>query len=204
MLKQTFMSLVGNYSDNIQLSEKLWLEIEKHYSQKSRHYHTLGHLENLYIQLEKVKDQIVNQDVLLFSLYYHDVIYKTTSKNNERKSAELATDRLKDINYPPDKIAQVNETILATASHSISTNNDINLFTDADLAILGQDGTTYQNYCHQIRREFSIYPDFVYKPGRKKVLQHFLNMERIYKTDYFFHLYESAALENIQKELETL
>jgi predicted metal-dependent HD superfamily phosphohydrolase len=50
----------------------------------------------------------------------------------------------------------------------------------------------------------TIFPDFVYKPGRKKVLLHFLAMERIFKTDYFFHKFELLAKQNLQKELEML
>jgi predicted metal-dependent HD superfamily phosphohydrolase len=39
---------------------------------------------------------------------------------------------------------------------------------DADLSILGKDLDTYLAYTKMIRKEYSIYPDFLYKPGRKK------------------------------------
>lgn len=34
-------------------------------------------------------------------------------------------------------------------------------------------------------REYSIYSNVVYNSGRKKVLNHFLTMNRIFKTDFF-------------------
>jgi len=60
------------------------------------------------------------------------------------------------------------------------------------------------HYYKNARKEYAIFPDFVYKPGRKKVLLHFLAMERIFKTDYFFHKFEMQAKQNLQKELEML
>ena len=67
-----------------------------------------------------------------------------------------------------------------------------------------QEQVLYDTYCQQVRKEYSIYPDFLYKPGRKKVLEHFLNMERIFKTTYFFDLYEAQARENLRRELSSL
>jgi len=63
---------------------------------------------------------------------------------------------------------------------------------------------TYQAYTRQIRQEYHIYPDLLYKPGRKKVLQHFLKMPAIYVTPAFRDLYETTARQNIQAELNTL
>lgn len=94
--------------------------------------------------------------------------------------------------------------ILATKLHEISQDNDTNYFIDADLAILGRGQYEYQKYTEQIREEYSIYPDFMYNNGRKKALQHFLQMDAIYKTDYFFEKYEKQARLNISNELETL
>lgn len=44
----------------------------------------------------------------------------------------------------------------------------------------------------------------MYNRGRKKALKHFLEMDRIFKTDYFFQKYENQARINLQKELEIL
>lgn len=201
LINSFFSQLISKYSDNEILKTDYWKEIEQSYSQKSRKYHNLIHLENMILELEEVKDKISDYDVLLFSVFYHDIIYKATSKDNEEKSAEIAKIRLEKLNIPNEKIAKIYNQILATKSHKKSENSDTNFLLDADLTILGQDWKIYENYTQQIRKEYSIYPDFIYKPGRKKVLIHFLEFDEIFKTDYFKEKYEKKARENIKREL---
>ena len=104
----------------------------------------------MYNELTECHDEIANWDTILFSLFYHDIIYNASKKDNEEKSVDIVVKRLVQINY-----------------HS-----------------------------HRI--------DFLYKPGRKKVLQHFLDMENIFKTEYFRNKYENTARTNIRKELSQL
>ena len=86
-------------------------------------------------------------------------------------------------------------------NHEIDNDADVNYFTDADLSILGTSSSDYENYTGQIRKEYSAYPDFIYKQGRRKVLKHFIEMARIYKTPYFFDKYEHQARVNLTNEL---
>lgn len=200
-LKQTFLELTGKYTSNNQLQEDLWKEIETNYSEENRYYHNLHHLEYLLTKLTAVKEQVNDWDTLLFSLYYHDIIYNATSSDNEEKSAECAAKTLQLLGLETDKcVAQ----ILATKGHTVSPDNDTNLFTDADLSILGESWELYREYFQKIRKEYAIYPDTVYNPGRTKVLQHFLNMKRLFKTKAFFDKYESNAKNNLSGELKML
>ena len=141
---------------------------------------------------------------VLFSLYYHDIIYNPLKTTNEEKSAAFAENRMQMIGVPQMTIENCVRQILATKKHLLSIDNDTNIFIDADLSILGQPWNVYANYYMQVRNEYSLYPDLIYKPGRKKVLQHFLQMERIFKTDVCFTTFELQAKENLQKELELL
>jgi predicted metal-dependent HD superfamily phosphohydrolase len=203
-MKEIFIQLLQKYtSDQSQINE-WWIEIEKAYSNKKRHYHSLTHLQHLFQQLTEVKNEIKDWDTILFTLYYHDLVYNTLKQDNEEQSAELAGQRMKQVGIPHEKILVCKEQILATKSHVVSDNSDTNYFTDADLSVLGADWDTYQTYFKNIRKEYSIYPSIVYNPGRKKVLQHFLAMPRIFKTEYFFHLYEQQAKTNLHKELNQL
>lgn len=200
-IKHIFTALVLRHTTNTEMTEKLWHEIEKAYTAKGRYYHNLTHLENMYAQLESVKDLVSDWDALLFSLFYHDVVYDASKKNNEEKSADFAVKRLVEINYPQEKISLCHEQIMATKQHSLSANADTNLLTDADLSILGAPWASYEAYSSNVRREYSIYPDFLYKPGRRKALVHFLEMETIFKTEYFKTRFEAAARENIRLEI---
>jgi predicted metal-dependent HD superfamily phosphohydrolase len=204
VLKETFTRLLTNFTDNNRLANELWTEIEKNYSSKKRHYHTLQHLDNLLAQLIEVKGEIQNWETTLFTLYYHDIIYDALKSDNEEKSAELAEMRMNQISVSNNIIKLCKKQILATKSHIESTDSDTNYFTDADLSILGQTWPIYSMYSKNVRKEYSIYPDFVYNAGRKKILNHFLAMDRIFKTNFFYNKFEIQAKGNIQKELEQL
>jgi predicted metal-dependent HD superfamily phosphohydrolase len=183
---------------------ELWNEIEISYSGKKRFYHTLAHLENLLIQLLEVKSNILHWDTILFTLYYHDSVYNALQSDNEEKSVALAEQRMTQMAIPAEMIANCKAQILATKKHLYNTNADMNYFTDADLSILGTDWENYSAYFKNVRKEYAVYPDLVYKPGRRKVLNHFLAMERIFKTSYFYTKFERQAKQNLQRELTLL
>lgn len=204
ILKDRFETLYLNFTEDKILIEKFWIEIENNYSGKSRHYHNLQHLENMFEAIDAVRNQIEKFDNISFSIFYHDVIYDATSKLNEEKSADVAKKRLESLGVNNNDIQQVYEQIVATKSHQKSENKDTNFLLDADLSVLGKSNEVYSEYTKQIRKEYSIYPDFRYKPGRKKVLQHFLGLENIFKTEYFKNKYETQARENIEFELKSL
>lgn len=203
-MREVFIHLVQKYSADTTLIDKWWTEIEKNYDEDGRHYHTLVHLENLYRQLMSVELEIVDFDTILWSLFYHDIVYKPTQNDNEERSAAIAKERLTKIGYPPALTEKCVRQILATKGHTISQESDTNIFTDADLSILGQPWETYFNYFKQVRKEYSIYPDLVYKVGRRKVLIHFLEMDRLFKTKTFYEKFEGEAKRNIRGELVLL
>ncbi|MDR4891146.1 MULTISPECIES: HD domain-containing protein [unclassified Chryseobacterium] len=203
-LNQQFEQLCSSLTNDLQLINSLWKEIETRYSEKGRYYHNLFHLENMFQELEAVKANISDFTAVSFSVFYHDIIYDATSKSNEEKSAVKAEKRLSELHVNKDKISIISEQILATKSHQQSNHADTNYLLDADLSVLGKDFKTYMEYTQNIRREYSIYPDFLYQPGRKKVLKHFLELESIFKTEYFKEKYETQAKENIAAELRLL
>lgn len=204
MLKELYTSLLKRYGANDIQCIELWKDIEKAYTSKNRYYHNLEHLVNIWHQLSEVKQFITNWDATLFAMFYHDFIYSIHQKNNEEKSAAFAVNCMKKISLPSNIIDVCSNQILATKSHDKSKNNDINYFTDADLSILGMPWHIYATYCKNVRNEYAIYPDFLYNSGRKKVLNHFLQMDRIFKTEYFNIQFETQAKQNLQNELKLL
>lgn len=204
ILQDRFLQLCILFTDDQTLIQSLWKEIEKKHSEKGRYYHNLSHLENMFQELETVKHHISDFITVSFSVFYHDIIYDATSRSNEEKSAGTAEKRLKEIGVPHDTILKISKQILATKSHQRSEDEDTHYLLDADLSILGKDFATYLAYTKMIRKEYSIYPDFLYKPGRKKVLQHFLELEDIFKTEYFKGQYEIQSKKNITAEIQLL
>jgi predicted metal-dependent HD superfamily phosphohydrolase len=203
-LQGVFFDLCGRYVQNAEMTRSYWEVIDKNYSQKSRHYHNLDHLSNMLSQLEGCRALTSDWDAVLFALFYHDLVYTSAAKGNEKKSAAEAGKALTALNVPAEKILFVKELILATKSHLPDENQDINLFTDADLSILGSPHEEYEAYASNVRKEYSIYPDLLYKPGRRKVLEHFLDMPHIFKTAHFRERLEGSARRNINQELVNL
>lgn len=204
LLQTTYVQICSQFTNDTTLIDKCWQQLHKSYNSKSRYYHNWQHIEALLQEVEAAKHLLLDYHTVVFAVFYHDAVYNVLKKNNEMKSAELAILHLSKMGVPLILQQQCSELILATQHHVLSSNNDCNYFTDADLSILGRPSTVYQRYAAAIRKEYIFYPDILYNKGRQKVLHHFLQMARIFKTDFFAERYEVQARENMKQELARL
>ena len=201
-LNKIYSDLLSNINFSGNEIQQNWLDLEKAYSAKSRHYHNLTHLKEMIACFETYRDKLQNPNEILFSIFYHDFVYSASKKDNELKSAEFALSILtENINLNKQLVF---DAICATQQHQQNEIEDINWLIDFDLKILAKDWEDYKIYFEQIRKEYRIYPDFLYKPGRAKALKHFLENEFIFQTDEFRNLYEEKARANIEKEIKLL
>ncbi|WP_066836788.1 hypothetical protein [Rufibacter ruber] len=203
-LYPVWQDLLLNFTQEETRIQQLWAELEAAYSGKNRHYHTLHHIQSMLQLAETHQVRAQGPLLLKLAIFYHDAVYKTTRNDNEEKSAQLACQRMKGLGLPPADLDQLGHMILATKQHQRQPQPDTNLLLDLDLSILGSGWLTYWEYTQLIRKEYSVYPDVLYKPGRKKVLQHFLDQEQIFKTGHFTTLFEAQAKENLRRELDIL
>ncbi|WP_119792236.1 HD domain-containing protein [Flavobacterium anhuiense] len=201
-LKEIYSDLLLNIGFSANEIQQNWLDLEKAYSKKSRYYHNLTHLKEMVDSFEIYKDKLQKPDEILFSIFYHDFIYSASKKDNELKSAEYALSILSENSILNKQL--VFDAICATQQHQQNAIEDINWLIDFDLKILAKDWEDYQIYFDQIRKEYRIYPDFLYKPGRAKALKHFLENNFIFQTNEFRNLYEEKARINIEKEISLL
>ena len=157
-------------------------------------------------QLEDIKMEIEDLDSLKFAIWFHDIIYKSTNKDNEEQSAVFTENALKSLNFDNFRIKKVKKLIISTKKHELVLveNYDNAYLLDLDLSILGTDWETYNVYIQNIRKEYKIYPNILYKPGRKKVLKHFLERDSLFFTERFKTKFENQARENLKKEIEML
>ncbi|MBP1223905.1 hypothetical protein [Flavobacterium sp. 1355] len=198
-LKQKFSGLLAPIGFDENEIERNWLDLETTYSTKSRHYHNLTHIKDMVECFEIYLDKLQFPNEVLFSIFYHDYVYKSSKKDNELKSAEYAVKILpKETNLNSQLVFDM---ICATQLHQHNEIEDINWLIDFDLKVLARDWDDYKIYFEQIRKEYRIYPDFLYKPGRAKALKHFLDNEFIFQTEEFRKLYEEKARVNIKKEI---
>ncbi len=201
-LQEIYSELLSNIGFSANDIQKNWLDLEKAYSNKSRHYHNLTHIKDMIMSFDNYHNQLDNPNEILFSIFYHDVVYSASKKDNELKSAEYALAILSENTTLNKQL--VFDAICATQQHQHNEVEDINWLIDFDLKILARDWNEYQIYFEQIRKEYRIYPDFLYKPGRAKALKHFLEHEFIFQTEEFRSLYEEKARNNIEKEISIL
>ena len=203
-----WLNLAETYSLEKKKIKTCYDEIVDYYTKKSRKYHTLDHIEHLLNLTMAYGHRLEYVDIVRFSVFYHDIIYKASRSDNEEKSAKLAMKRMARLNVPDETAKLVEHFILCTKNHEPQPcvlQNDLHYFLDFDLSILGsRDPDVYHAYTRAIRREYKMYPDFLYRQGRKKVIQHFLRKEKIFLTADFQEAFEEPARKNLKKELETL
>jgi len=201
-----WIDLGNKYSQHLVDLEFIWAAIRKKHSQKNRYYHNLNHIWAMLRYSEDCRKELQDSDAIDFAIWFHDIVYKSTKKDNEERSANFAKKMLANLSIEQNRIDKIYQLIISTKKHEIiySSDGDNAYLLDFDLSILGQPWEVYENYIQQIRKEYKIYPDLLYKPGRKKVLKSFLDRERLYFTDQYYHSYEEQARKNLEKEIQIL
>lgn len=205
-LKHQWFNLASKYSEDDTQINVLWNNILIYYSKKNRYYHNLSHINSKLIQAKQNKNKFNDFETINFAIWYHDIIYKSTKKDNEEKSALYTKNCLKSLNFEEKRIKTTQNLIISTKKHKVILNKNLDnsYLLDFDLSILGAKWENYLTYIQNIRKEYKIYPDFMYKTGRKKILLHFLERENLYFTEEYQFKFESQARNNITKEIKLL
>lgn len=203
-MKDAWWELLRHRTEDEQMITKLWNELEKQYGSPKRHYHNADHLQNLLDQAKKFQDQVEDYEVLLYSIWYHDLIYNTLRQDNESKSAKRAKQVLSQLGFSEAQIKRCAQQIVLTKTHKKTKDSDAAWFLDFDLSVLAWNWRRYEQYTESIRQEYALYPNFLYKKGRRQVLAHFLEKEHIFQTAHYQKHFEAAARANLNRELELL
>jgi predicted metal-dependent HD superfamily phosphohydrolase len=138
------------------------------YQAPTRHYHTLQHIENLLNRVEATELQ--DPTVVQLAVWYHDAVYDALRHDNEARSAAEARAFLQKAALAPPRQQRVAFLIERTADHTQPQpphDADLLLFLDADLSILGAPEAEYWAYARQVRQEYRLVPDLLYRPGRR-------------------------------------
>ncbi|MCW8876517.1 MAG: hypothetical protein OQK04_18780 [Kangiellaceae bacterium] len=201
-LKNQWQLLANNYPTRQPVIDDLFDEIVSAYSELHRFYHNLNHIAHFFNELDSC-GSISNETLL--AVWYHDLVYRPGAKNNERKSADQAKLALNKLGLSRNSIERVDFLIMATESHLPGLGDkELNIFLDADMAILGSPPEKYQEYLRKIRMEYSKIPNFLFNRGRSQFLRSVIQQDCIFLSEYFREKYELAARENIKSELHTL
>ncbi len=175
------------------------------YSAPDRFYHNLEHLTEVFRVVERLSATVEDPNALALAVWFHDAVYDSRGKDNERQSGELAVDLLGPVGVPASAIERVVRMIWATAhAADAPADRDTRVLLDADLAILGASEERYARYARDIRREYAWVPDAEYRAGRANVLTRFLGTSRLYHAPVLFEEGEARARANLRGELAQL
>lgn len=203
-LKIIFFKRLSQYTNDSELVKKTFEALLKQYSSSKRRYHDISHITGLLNMLETHKYHISDDEVIFFTIWFHDAIYDTWKSDNEEKSAEWAKNVLSKTSFSAERIEKVYQYILATKTHVPTGDSDLDWFLDFDLSVLGSVQPVYEIYTRQIREEYTLIPNFIFNKGRRKVLRSLLEKERLYQTEDFRTRLEAQARMNIEAELQEI
>lgn len=187
--------------------KSVWELLNTAYSEPARHYHTLHHLEQCFVEYDSVKDSLSFDDQLVMelSIWFHDAVYNPQASDNEEQSARLLQEIGQRICLDPLILKRAQEFVLATKHSGPANRSELcNLFLDIDLSVLGWPADEYAGYSQNIRKEYEWVPVEAYTYGRADLLKKILSWPFVFQTQVMRNKYESQARINLQREIEKL
>lgn len=195
------------FSNKEETKQYLWDELVYRYTGPHRFFHNINLVAYKFSLCDTYLHMMQNSALIGFATLYHDVVFDIFRNDNEEQSANIAETHLQKLRLNQKLIEQVKLFILATKPHYLITSDkpadDLALFLDFDLAILGEDKETYEIYSKNIRQEYLKFSDAIYNKGRKEALQKMLSTN-IYHTEEFAKTREEKAKDNIRNEISLL
>ena len=190
-----------NLPQDIAIFERL----SEAYREPQRYYHTAEHISNCLERLDHVAEFAKRPQDIELAIWFHDAIYQPMRSDNERKSADWALKFLNSVNAPLGLRAKIEHYILATKIHERQqAGDDLALFMDIDLSILGSDEEIFTVFETNVRREYRWVPAPIYRNKRRKLLQGFLARPKIYSSAWFQQRYEALARHNLARAIAAL
>jgi len=185
--------------------EEVFRSLIKLYSSAGRFYHNLSHIKFLLSSALAIRERLADYNAVRFAIWFHDAIYDTHRTDNERLSAGLAVDSLRQLDVPDPTVRLVREMIVATERHEVSEGApDLGAFLDLDLSILGGPRPVYELYSAAIRKEYAWVPGEIYNKERTRILNRFLEREIIFFTKEARERLEEQARLNLAWEIESI
>jgi predicted metal-dependent HD superfamily phosphohydrolase len=174
------------------------------YAEPHRRYHTWSHVLACFdarAQLTRGSSPEVD-----LALLFHDAVYDPLARDNEAKSALLLLDE--------GRRAWLDEGLLRRAARHVEATRHDPAFEpdceegcivlDADLAILGADGPSFDEYERSVRQEYAAVDDETYAAARSAILRALLERPNLYLTRTGARLWEGPARRNIERSLARL
>lgn len=203
-LEARWQQLTTPLAPDAELRHATFQRLKDAYTGPGRHYHALPHVQALLDTVERHRSALHDAAVVQLAVWFHDAVYNPLRADNEAQSAALARQFLAHTTLTAARRERVGYLIERTKDHTQqvpATDNDLHLFLDADLQVLGAAEPDYWQYARQVRQEYALVPDVLYRRGRQQVLEKLLAAPRLYQTAAFRERLEAPARRNLQAEL---
>jgi predicted metal-dependent HD superfamily phosphohydrolase len=198
-------------AQHLKLSEDMtitiWNLILSRHSESHRYYHNMSHLIDLMQLLNEYEHHLIDKNAVILSILFHDIIYNPSSDRNEDDSASLWLSLFENL-IQPDLMEKVRYYIMATKAHDVSSSfdDDLKLFIDMDMSIVGRDEADYYLYASKIRKEYIHIDRQEYMTKRAQFLRSVFseNEKYIFASEIFRNRYEKQARDNMKWECQYL
>lgn len=177
-----------------------WQELVQCYSEPGRYYHSDAHVAFCLSELDRVRNGPAQTDLVELSIWFHDLVYEATGKDNERRSAERFVE-LAQGQLEPASIDSVYRFIMATVHTGEPGSLDAQFVVDIDLAGMGCSWEHYLEDSEALRRERPDQGDKEFFGGKRAFLEGLLARPSIYHTKDFLERREERARANITRYL---
>ncbi len=184
-------------------ADVVYEEVHAYYSEPGRHYHTPKHIEHCLEQFDLAADGMDDADAVEVAIWFHDLIFDTSAKDNELKSARRFIE-LADDSMDPEFKTRVYDLIMVTAAPRLPKTNDQGFMLDIDLSSFGLPWDEMVRDSAAVRQECSDLTDAEFFPGQRAFLESLVNRKHFYCTQYFRSRIEGTARSNIRRYLEGL
>jgi len=205
MLETSWRETAGNAGIAKPGANAVLGDLCRRYCESGRAYHNLDHVMAMLDAVSGFAEDLHDPVAVRLAVWFHDAVYDPRRNDNEEESAAYASVALSRAGALPTLLPTIERLILATKTHQTPLDDtDCHILLDADLAVLGSSEADYDRYARAIRAEYAWVPEQDYRAGRKKVLEGFLEHDRLYYTEALFNTHEAAARANLRREIESL
>ena len=182
----------------------LFSQLIAQYSGRTRHYHTIQHLDECLAWLPNTCSLAQNPYEVELALWFHDAIYDTKRQDNELKSAEWAKASALTSGLPLPVAERIYDLVMATRHTAQPESTDAKVLVDIDLSILGAPEERFDEYERQVREEYAWVPALLFRRKRRQILEEFVARPRLFNTAFFLESHEAQARLNLKRSLAKL
>lgn len=174
------------------------------WSEPHRFHHTPRHLLEA-LRVSVILSPYCAKPLLVrFALCYHDIFSNPNQHDNEERSADLAEATFIKAGGSAEQAVEVRQNVIASIHRFPIRSVDAAVLADCDLAILGAPRERFDEYEHNVQREYKHVQKRYFAAGRIRALQPFLARKTLYRTPLLRQLIEDRAQDNLKHSIAQL